>query len=189
MEVKHSEPVYQGLLARPRFRDEVIGSKDIILNNLKAALETENDFIHGYISNSHLVLKIRLAHQHYWSPELQADLEQQHEKTVIRGLIGPKPGVWTMFMFFYALATFFGTFALIIGSSQWSLDKTPYMLWVFGFCMLFMIILFFVAKAGQKLAHEQMVQLKRFLDQQMEAYEDQRTRGQKDQTTRQLEDK
>jgi uncharacterized membrane protein len=84
--------------------------------------------------------------------------------TVIRCLLAPAPVVWTMFMFFYALAGFGALVGFMIASSQYSLDKDMWGLWMAGGSLVVGLVLFVFAQFGKRLSYEEMKLFKRFID-------------------------
>jgi hypothetical protein len=121
---------------------------------------TENsDSWLGKIVDNHVILKIPAKDQHYWSPQLTLELEDQNGETLVRGLFGPKPGVWTMFVFFYSSIGFLTLMGLIFGLSQMMLKMNAYGLWAVPIGGTILIGLFVVSKIGQKLSRAQMGQL------------------------------
>lgn len=90
--------------------------------------------------------------------------DEDSEDTIIRCLLAPAPVVWTMFMFFYALAGFGALVGFMIASSQYSLDKEMWGLWLGLGSIVFGLALFLIAQTGKKLARNEMNQLKYFFD-------------------------
>lgn len=98
--------------------------------------------------------------QHFWSPQLQLQLETDEWGTqTVRGLYGPNPNVWILFIYGYAALGILGTFALIIGLSQWTLAQTPWGLWASGLITLLALTLYVLAQTGQKLGAAQTFRL------------------------------
>ena len=152
------------LRVRPRFRIEVPDTPDEVKEKLKQALTADQARCNGQIVDTYVVLKIPNDQQHYWSPQLSLQLESNKDGSLIRGLYGPKPGVWTMFVFFYSAIGFLTLMGLIFGLSQMMLDMNPYGLWS-ALIGGFLLIGFFVtSKIGQHLGLAQMHLLKDFLN-------------------------
>ena len=152
------------LRVRPRFRKNVTDTPEMVSAKIKSALEYEDETCSGTIVKNYVVLKIPTSQQHYWSPQLTLELESIKNGTLIRGLYGPKPGVWTMFVFFYSSIGFLTLMGLIFGLSQMMLKMDPYGLWSVLIGGVLLIGLFVVSKIGQGLGMNQMLQLKDFLD-------------------------
>lgn len=151
------------LRVRPRFKKEVEYPQNEVKEKIKVALESNRENWLGKIVDNHVIIKVPAEQQHYWSPQLTLELEEQGEKTLIRGLFGPKPGVWTMFVFFYSALGFLTLMGLIFGLSQMMLKMNAYGLWALPVGGTLLIGLFVISKIGQRLSSDQMSQLNKLL--------------------------
>lgn len=156
-------PEENTLRIRPRFKQEVLLTQEEIKQKIKTHLQANPENWLGKIVDNHVILKVPPAKQHYWSPQLTLELEQHEKSTIIRGLFGPKPGVWTMFVFFYSAIGFLTLMGLIFGLSQMMLKMNPYGLWSVPIGGFLLIGLFVMSKIGQRLSHDQMHQLNTLL--------------------------
>jgi len=154
---------HNNLRLRPRFREKVNFPPAIVKKNILATLKEKSDKWSGKIVDNHIILKIPDDQQHYWSPQLTLELEEIENGTLIRGLFGPKPGVWTMFVFFYSSIGFLTLMGLLFGLSQLMLKMDAYGLWSVPVGMLILLCLFLMSKIGQGLSQEQMYQLNSLL--------------------------
>ncbi len=102
--------------------------------------------------------------QHYWSPQLTLTIEETESGSLIRGLYGPKPSVWTMFMFFYSFIGFITMIAIMISLSYWSLGQDSMIFWSIPALILLFLSLYLVAYLGQKFGHKQIVHVHKFLE-------------------------
>jgi hypothetical protein len=66
-----------------------------IVNKLRDSKE-----VAGNTLLNHAYLKIPEHEQNYWSPELHITVEAVEGGSLVNGVVGPKPKIWTMFMFF-----------------------------------------------------------------------------------------
>ena len=149
---------------RPRFQRDVDLSAAEVLQRLRAALEKEES-VSGRISDQHVVLGIPEAEQHFWSPQLTLEVEAMNEHRVLmRGLFGPKPTVWLMFVFFYALLGFICLIVAIIGFSQLNLGLSGAILWLLPVFLGIILMMYLSARAGQRMGHDQMVRLHHFVE-------------------------
>lgn len=148
---------------RPRFKDQVTLTTAEIKEKIKLAF-VDDDTCVGTVIDNHVILKIPNAQQHYWSPQLTLALEALDNGSLIRGLYGPKPAVWTMFVFFYSFIGFLTMLGLIFGLSQMMLKMNPWGLWSVPVGGVLLAGLFLISKIGQRLGQEQMHQLKEFLE-------------------------
>jgi len=153
---------------RPRFQKQVAQSQAEVLQRLRQALERTDDEIIGMIADHHVVLKFPLAKQHYWSPQLALEVEEAEEGALIRGLFGPRPALWLMFMFIYAILGTLSLFIAIIGFSQLSLGLSAHILWALPVAAGVALFLFFSAKTGERLGQNEMERLQNFLNEALE---------------------
>lgn len=151
------------LRVRPRFKKEVNYPQEKVKEKIKNAFQEKSEHWLGKIVDNHVIIKVPLEHQHYWSPQLTLELEDLGKKTLIRGLFGPKPGVWTMFVFFYSALGFLTLMGLIFGLSQMMLKMNAYGLWAVPAGGGLLIGLFVISKIGQRLSHDQMKNLNELL--------------------------
>ena len=153
---------------RPRFRAQTALSLAELTGKLRTELERQDALFDGKVLKEFAVLRILAKDQHYWSPELSLQLEQLEDRTLVRGLFGPRPAVWTMFAGFYAFTIFLSLIALLYGLSQWSLNMEPYGLWLLPVPLVLLVSAYATALVGQRLGHEQMQELHRFVDQTLD---------------------
>ncbi|MFB0908748.1 MAG: hypothetical protein ACI9V1_002010 [Spirosomataceae bacterium] len=77
------------------------------MEHVKAMLQKSSGKLKGKIVDNHVVLDITGDAVHYWSPQLsfriEPDFSHEHS-SVISGIIGPRPAVWTLFSFIYFLS-------------------------------------------------------------------------------------
>ncbi|MCB9297307.1 MAG: hypothetical protein H6559_29900 [Lewinellaceae bacterium] len=158
---------------RPRFQQEIPLSKDEALARLRAALKRPGSPIIGYVADHHVTLKIPYDKQHFWSPQLALEVEthESGQGALIRGLFGPRPSVWLMFVFMYSIIGVICLFVAITGFSQVSLGIPAPVLWVLPVGAGLAIFLYLSAKTGERLGKDEMQQLKRFLDEVVTARE------------------
>lgn len=153
---------------RPRFRAQTALSLAELTGKLRTELERQDALFDGKVLKEFAVLRILAKDQHYWSPELSLQLEQLEDRTLVRGLFGPRPAVWTMFAGFYTFTIFLSLIALLYGLSQWSLNMEPYGLWLLPVPLVLLVSAYATALVGQRLGHEQMQELHRFVDQTLD---------------------
>lgn len=151
---------------RPRFRVEVPYSPDEITKKIRAKLKTEGAWCRGKSVQGFASFKVHESERHYWSPQLSVMIEEAEsgEGSLLRGLYGPAPNVWTMFVFFYSAIGFFLLFVLIIGTSNMSLGEPSTILWWAPVLIVLLLTTYLVSYFGQKLGHDQMETLHTFLE-------------------------
>jgi len=97
------------IVLRPRFSMKLNQDAKIVLEQFKSNTKNNNS-IRISVIEPHIFLKIAKEKQHFWSPQLHLEVLQQGTSSTIKGLFGPNPVVWTMFMFlhFFVAGAFIG---------------------------------------------------------------------------------
>jgi hypothetical protein len=148
---------------RPRFRYYVPAPQEDVVNLFKTVLKDPKQQFIGTALKYHIVIDFPEKDRHFWSPQLDLNLEKYEDGTLIRGLLGPRPNVWTIFMFFNAIAGVLGIGGLIIGIGQWSMENPPLAFWLLPFSIIIFGSTYFAGKTGKNIAHLESVQLHQFL--------------------------
>lgn len=150
---------------RPRFKMDFNESQQQLISKFEANLKDGNCKYCSKIVDGHIVIDVPEEENHFWSPQLNIEIEKiESEKTIVKGLFGPKPQVWTLFMFFhFAVAVAFIGFS-VMAYVQWSL-KTNYSsaLIVVIFLPVLWIVMYFLGRIGKRRGHKQMDELHRFM--------------------------
>ncbi|MEL7002107.1 MAG: hypothetical protein AAFN93_05135 [Bacteroidota bacterium] len=155
----------KSLQIRPRFRFESDYSVEQIENKLKSALKENDAPCQGRVIGGHATLHLPTEEQHYWSPQLSITFEENNSGSLIRGLYGPRPQIWTMFVLFYSIIGFAALTILMFGLSYLSLSKSADILWLVPILGIIFLSLYLVSSYGQKLGHDQVLVLQKFIDQ------------------------
>ncbi len=149
---------------RPRIRLESELSSDEITSRIRNKLREGVCPCKGQVTAHFATIYPPPEEQHYWSPQLTITLEEQDNKTLIRGLYGPRPAVWTMFVFFYSIIGFVAIIVSMIGLSYWTLGLQSDILWLVPVMIFIFLSLYLVAYFGQKFGHKQLTRIHRFLE-------------------------
>lgn len=150
---------------RPRIYTETDLSPEEVDQRIRTQLREERTLCSGESTKGYATICPPEEEQHFWSPQLTITLDKdENDITRVRGLYGPKPSVWTMFVFFYAAIGFAIMIISMIGLSYWSLGKPATLLWLVPALLLIFLSLYLVAYFGQRLGHKQMTNLHRFLE-------------------------
>lgn len=148
---------------RPRIRVESELSPALLAEKVKNNLRDQQKIEGKVLPNFITVYPIK-EDQHYWSPQLTLTIEETEAGSLIRGLYGPQPSVWTMFIFFYSFIGFATMIVALTGLSFWSLDKDASILWWVPALILLFFSLYLVAYLGQKFGQKQMIYLHHFME-------------------------
>lgn len=144
---------------RPRLHLDVPGTAGELGQRIRGASQAYTSHVVG----NYLVIKIPEERQHYWSPQLQVEMEDRDGTVHVNGLFTPMPSVWTMFAGAYGLILVLGFFGTIYGLAQLQLDSTPHGLWSFPVAMGLIAVVYGAALFGQRVGHEQTEELAAFL--------------------------
>lgn len=153
------------ILLRPRFKLEINQNNENALETFENTKGEQKEFVVSRVDN-HVFIRIPKKKQHFWSPQLHLEIEEINDKkSELKGLFGPKPSVWSMFMFFhFAVIVLF----VVVGSwaySNWTLN-TNYglQLAIMGGLVAIWVFLYFAGRMGKKKGEEEMKQLCGFLE-------------------------
>ncbi len=149
---------------RPRRRYVSEMSPDQVLKRISDSLERPGEKLLGQVVQEHAFIRIPENEQHYWSPELHVWAREQDEKTIVYGVMGPKPKIWTMFVFFYTAVITTAFFGSSYGIIQLMLGMEAPFLWSIPLGILGLALVYGGAKYGQYRGREQMEILQQFLD-------------------------
>ena len=158
------------LRARPRFRRYLKANQIEVLKQFDMGIKS-NKTLMGSVAIHHVNIRVTKADEHFWSPQLGLEVEEHPEGTLIRGLYGPKPGIWSMFIFFYA-AFGAGTLAMLFwGLSQQQIGDYPWALWFVPGGLLTIGGIYLLTQFGQKLGYDQMDQIHALFKKCIDEYE------------------
>lgn len=150
---------------RPRFKLNISRRHEFILEEAKKMLKSQQK-LKGRVIDNHIILDINEEDAHYWSPQLNFRVEEDEddaEKSIMAGLIGPRPRVWTMFVFIYFSIGITGFFIFSMGVSKWMLGEYSPLLWALPIAIVFMLTAYIAGKQGESLGKDQIEVLKQFI--------------------------
>ena len=153
------------ILLKPRFVFEHQEPKDAILKKFKETFELTSSKFQGKVVGNHIVIDVTKKDEHFWSPQLQIEIEKNEDNTsMIKGLFGPKPQLWTLFMFIhFGVALAFAVFATML-YTRFSLDQDYTFPLVMTITMPVLWILFYLfGRLGKKKGYGQMTELYTFV--------------------------
>ena len=155
--------VSNDIVLRPRFQFELDQDPKVLF--LAFENVRTNHFIISRVDN-HVFIRIPKNEQHFWSPQLHLEINKTQDKpTILKGLYGPNPTVWTLFMFLhFAIATLF------IGVGIWLYTnislETSHLLPLGILIGLFIswFVLYFAGRLGREAGKKQLYSLRTFLN-------------------------
>lgn len=150
---------------RPKFKITSEKSPQELIDLINYGLNTTEAPVEGKVFKTHGLLRVKPEQQHYWSPQLNISFEETEDfKTIIRGMYGPHPSVWAVFLMGYILHGIAIVFVTMIGLVRMSLKMDSAILWALPFLVGGLVILWFLAQAGQKVGVEQTFTLHHFFE-------------------------
>jgi uncharacterized membrane protein YraQ (UPF0718 family) len=157
-------PLSNDIVLRPRFKFEIPRSNEAILKDFESSKNTQKEFIVSRIDD-HVFIKFPKKQQHFWSPQLHLEINKIDEKSsMLHGLFGPNPTVWTLFMFLHFLvAGIFIAFA-IWTYTNWSLKQSyAVQASVTLLMVLIWVTLYFAGSIGKASSTKEMRLLNNFM--------------------------
>ncbi len=156
---------FEQLHVRPRFRFTVPYATDPLIAHLKKKFNSKTHAFPTKVVGNYFVLDVPVKEAHFWSPRVSFEIEkdeQDENKSIVRGLIGPKPNVWTLFVFIYFGIGILGLFSSIYGLTKYNLGESSLFAWGFPVALLLMSTAYIASKSGEKLGADQIEMLKVF---------------------------
>ena len=153
---------------RPRFRLSVPMTPAEVVARLEEQLNRPDCPCDGAVAANHQVVELRVLERdrHFWSPALSVTVAEDGDGrgSVVHGLVGPGPNVWTLFAMTYmgllTLLMFVGIFGLV----QWSLGLHAWGLYGVPALILALVLMYGLSRIGQRLAAPQTFVLRDFLE-------------------------
>jgi len=153
---------------RPRFRLPVPMGPDQVIERLEQRLKQPNCPCQGAVAGNHQVVELNVLDRdrNFWSPSLSVTVAGTTDGSgsVVHGLVGPNPNLWTLFAMAYMGLLTLLMFVLIFGVVQWGLDLYPWGLFGVPLLIALMGLMHAVSRIGQRLAAPQTAMLRHFLE-------------------------
>lgn len=133
------------------------------MERIEKILKQTPPHIKGYIVDDHVIIDIVGKDMHYWSPQLNFRVEEDEfnpAQTIISGLIGPKPAVWTMFMFVYFAIGILGFFISCFGVPKVMSGEFSPLILALPIAIILMLTAYQAGKYGERLGADQIEMLK-----------------------------
>ncbi|MDO9274992.1 MAG: GTP-binding protein [Lutibacter sp.] len=146
---------------RPRFKMEFEESQQNLIAKFQNKVKNATCKYCVKVIDGHIVIDIPAEENHFWSPQLHVEIEKIEEnRSIVKGLFGPKPQVWTFFMFIhFAMAVAFIGFS-IIAYVKWSLKSDYKTALIITLVLPFLwIAMYFLGRLGKRRGHKQMDEL------------------------------
>lgn len=152
------------IFLRPRFSINCTRKNTDVLETVLFSLKNTPHQYKTRISNNHIFVDIPAKDAHFWSPQLQFQIVEENGQTKIKGLFGPKPQVWTFFMFVhFIVATSFIGFAIMFYVKNKLNESVVFPVVMLVALPIIWFLLYFLGQLGKEAGKKQMNELKNFM--------------------------
>ena len=159
------DQLYNQIFLKPRFQLEIDSSAANVLSKISEIISLEEKYIIRLVDH-HVIIDIPEKESHFWSPQLHMEVEEEgEEKAKIRGLFGPKPHVWTLFMFIhFGVALAFFIFAVIAYTNHSLGNSITFPVIMLIVLPILWVTLYWIGRVGKSFGQHQMDELKNFTE-------------------------
>lgn len=148
---------------RPRFRYLVNKPQSTLESEFKALLKSNTEGFTGVVTPNHISIHFKKNLQEFFTPHADLTIDTHERGTLVRGLIGPKANIWTLFAFAHGISAILGLAGIVIGLSQLGMQQTANALWLLPIGAFISSCTYLFAQIGQRMAHDQTEKLYGFL--------------------------
>ena len=160
-----SEEKNSDVFLRPRFKIDFEESEADLMEKFKSNLASGDCKYCSKIVDQHIVIDVPFEEDHFWSPQLNVEITPgETSESIVKGLFGPKPQVWTLFMFLhFAVGITFLIFLTLL-YVKWTFEESL----TFSLVMVILLPVIWVAlyifgRLGRKKGKPQMEELHDFM--------------------------
>lgn len=173
--MKIEETVIDHIRSRPRFKIFTEISREEYAIYLERFLKERIIEFEGNMNQEVSEIRVRSEQNHYWKPNLslRSEIDEEENKTVIRGVFGPSSEVWTFFMFLNFIFGIMWMVAITIWYVEKQIKSNDFP-WAFTFSITMLVCLaltFLVARIGRWNAKKEMQQLREFAEESVRQFE------------------
>jgi len=151
-------------ILRPRFTFEINQPNESALSSFEDSKKTQSKFIVSRVGN-HVFIRIPKTQQLISSPQLHLEIIPISEnKSTVKGLFGPSPTIWTLFMFLHFIIAVLATGICVWIYTRWSLGRSFDLQIVSIIILLFIwISLYFIGQSNKKKSIPEMLEQHHFM--------------------------
>lgn len=159
---------------RIRFQQSVSASPDRLIEDFKQLKAKGKSLYRIKILDHHVWIGVAFAEKKHYSPTLHLEFEQTEDpqKSLVRGLFGPEPSLWTLFMFLHFVVAGIFIMFLAFAYSNWTMQQ-PMALDIF--MMILMVaawfMLYFFARLNRQRGLPQARAIEKLVNEVLEKYE------------------
>jgi ABC-type multidrug transport system fused ATPase/permease subunit len=160
-----SEEKNSDIFLRPRFIIDSEESESDLMNRFIGNLNSGDCKYCCKIVENHIFIEVPSDEDHFWSPQLHVEVVEGKKSTSeIKGLFGPKPQVWTLFMFLhFAIGILFLVFVTML-YVRWTLNESLIFSGIMVVALpVVWIVLYVFGRLGRRKGESQTEELHRFL--------------------------
>ena len=153
------------IVLRPRFKMELNHPNEEVLKVFNEAKTSQSDYIISRVDD-HVFIRLPKHKQHFWSPQLHLEVNALEPNTsMLHGLFGPNPTVWTLFMFVhFFVAGMFIAFGIWF-YTNWTLGNSyGIQLGLMILMVLVWFALYVAGRMGRRKGKPEMHQLHDFMN-------------------------
>ena len=157
---------------RPRFTIDLVGDNNSLLSLFAEEFKKEKTLFRGKLVDEHVFISVPKKKEHFWSPQLHLEILNEDKKILLKGLFGPKPQVWTMFMFIHFIVGISFLAFLVLLYSNISLNESIF----FPVVMLVVLpfvwtLLYLLGNVGKDTGKKQIHELHNFMEEVIEKHQ------------------
>lgn len=149
---------------RPHFEIPLSDDGSAIFAALKHALATHGAPFIGDVLDTHAYLRMPRENRSLLSPNLNLQLIQADDGTLLRGRFTPHPSVWMGFMAVFFTLGMIGLAGLMYGLAQLTVDETPWVMLAAPISLALIGFVYGAAFIGQGLVAEEMYEMRAFVE-------------------------
>jgi hypothetical protein len=154
------------IFLRPRFSLELELPVQEVIDHFKEELEKNSEGLRYKCVDHHMVLDVPIEQDHYWSPQMHLEIRKSLEgkASTLKGVLGPKTGFWTMFVFLHvAMGLAFLAFG-IRGYVYWTLKvENQNSFRIMGLITLVWLALYLFARWSRRRGSSQTLEMVTFM--------------------------
>ena len=154
--------------SRPRFKIKTDLSISEFNTRIKNQLSLNQKKVEGFSNKYMTTVWVKESFISYWTPQLRISLEfdEDEKVTIIRGLFGPRPSIWTFFIFLYSLggSFFFISSIYLIALQSIKIPFNTLSIMGLSFGVTCILLTYIATKIGQRLAKDHIETLREFLE-------------------------
>lgn len=137
----------------------------------------------GSALGNNATLKIQKEHRCFWSPVVEIHVVKRAKGSVIKGVMGPDPKIWTVFMLLNILTIILFFIGMLMLIYQWLFGAAFQVVWSLPASIVVAVLVVIFARIGQMKGKEQIKVLWQFVDSSVKEKEKNREEAVSDKNT------